>query len=106
MSAAPARQTRTIRSPQTTGRQAKHAQSSPPAFGSCFFEARLARLLRTAPERASPQADTAELAASRSRFFASVAVPIRHESARSATKHALRQIQFGLDRTPARAGLA
>jgi hypothetical protein len=50
-----------------------------PPFGSCFFEARFTRLLRTAPERASPQADAAELAASRSRFFASVPVPIRHE---------------------------
>src|SRR5215470_789184 len=32
-------------------------------FGSCFFEARFTRLLRAAPERSSPQADTAELAA-------------------------------------------
>src|ERR1700693_6358986 len=46
------------------------AQSSPLRFGSCFTEDRFTRLLRTAPERSSPQADTAELAARLSRFFA------------------------------------
>src|ERR1700693_1139525 len=46
------------------------AQSSPLRFGSCFTEDRFTRLLRNAPERSSTQADTAELAARLSRFFA------------------------------------
>src|SRR5262249_33899149 len=70
------------------------------------FEARFTRLLRAAPERSSPQADTAEFAASRSRFFAGIPVPIRHQTAMLATKHPLRQVQFGFHRTAARTGLA
>src|SRR5215831_13618612 len=41
-------------------------------FSSCFVEARFTRLLRATPERASPQAVTAELAASRTRFRAAL----------------------------------
>ena len=39
-------------------------------FSSCFAGARFTRLLRAAPERASPQAVTAELAAITARFRA------------------------------------
>jgi len=43
-------------------------------FGSCFFEARFTRLLRAAPERSSPQPDTAELAAFK--IFRGIPIPI------------------------------
>jgi hypothetical protein len=48
------------------------------SFLPCFAEARFTRLLRAAPERASPQAVTAELAASPARF--SAALPSRAPS--------------------------
>jgi len=63
-------------------------------FGSCFFEARFTRLLRAAPERSSPQADTAELAAGRSRFFAAF-------QSRSATKPQCSQRNTRCDKSSA-----
>src|SRR5580704_11748033 len=47
-----------------------HAASKSTVFSSCFTEARFTRTLRTTPERASPQADIAELAAIAARFRA------------------------------------
>jgi hypothetical protein len=41
-------------------------------FGSCFTEVRFTRLLVRAPERSSPQAVTAELAAKFFRFIAAL----------------------------------
>jgi hypothetical protein len=50
-------------------------------LSSCFFEARFTRFLRTVPERASPQADTAELAAKISKFTDCVFITINRRAA-------------------------
>ena len=49
-----------------------HATAKSAVFSSCFTEARFTRLLRTGPARASPQADTAKLAAIPARLRAAL----------------------------------
>src|SRR5262249_30413532 len=80
--------------------------SSPMPFGSCFLEVRFTRLLRAAPERSSPQADNRKACGHTFKIFRGIPVPIGHETAVLATKHPLRQVQFGFYRTAAGTGLA
>ena len=56
-----------------------YAASRNSVFSSCFLEARFTRPLRTTPERASPQADTAELAAIAARFRAAFLAALSDE---------------------------